>query len=306
VTFDVETPVTVTPVGVAPTLAITETATDSPAGSARRTRPSVGLWLAVAWLVVVILAAVFAELLPLADPLRADPRATAVGPSSEHWFGTDTVGRDLLARVVFGARATLVIAFVSIALAAVAGSVLGFCAGYFRGRTDAGIVMMMDAVLAFPTLVLALALTAFLGASTRNVVIAITIVATPVFGRLVRAQTLSISQRDFVTVARSTGASDGRILFTEIAPNVLPSILAYCLALSALAIVVEGSLSFLGIGVPPPTPTWGSTIASGRRELARASHIVLIPTAIMFISVLALNVLGDKLRIRYESPDARR
>jgi peptide/nickel transport system permease protein len=154
--------------------------------------------------------------------------------------------------------------------------------------------------------VLALALTAFLGASTRNVVIAITIVATPVFGRLVRAQTLSISQRDFVTVARSTGASDGRILFTEIAPNVLPSILAYCLALSALAIVVEGSLSFLGIGVPPPTPTWGSTIASGRRELARASHIVLIPTAIMFISVLALNVLGDKLRIRYESPDARR
>jgi peptide/nickel transport system permease protein len=124
VTFDVETPVTVTPVGVAPTLAITETATDSPAGSARRTRPSVGLWLAVAWLVVVILAAVFAELLPLADPLRADPRATAVGPSSEHWFGTDTVGRDLLARVVFGARATLVIAFVSIALAAVAGSVL--------------------------------------------------------------------------------------------------------------------------------------------------------------------------------------
>jgi peptide/nickel transport system permease protein len=304
--FDLDHPTDTASVVAAP--AVAEPSLGIPGGTIRvrrRTRRA-GLVLVIGWMTVLVLLAVLADVLPIDDPLRADPRAASVGPGWDHWFGTDTLGRDVFARSIHGARATLLIAFCSIALAAVAGSVLGAAAGYFRGRADAGIVIVMDALLAFPTLVFALALTAFLGASQRNVIIAITVVATPVFGRLARAQTLSYSQRDFVTSARSTGASDLRILFTEVAPNVTPSIVAYGLVLSAVAIVVEGSLSFLGLGVPPPTPTWGGMIAAGRGELDGAAHVVLIPTAVMFVTVLSLNVLGDRLRIHLDAPAGRR
>jgi peptide/nickel transport system permease protein len=273
---------------------------DPVVGSRPRRRRPVGLYLTVGWLVLVVLVAVFADLLPLQDPLRADPRDASSGPSGEHWFGTDTLGRDLLARTAFGGRVTMLVAFASVGLAGVFGSLLGFVSGYYRGRIESVIVSAMDALLAFPTLVFALALTAFLGAGQRNLIIAITVVATPVFGRLVRAQTLTFSEREFVTAARATGARNRRILFTEVAPNVAPSIVAFTLVLSALAIVVEGSLSFLGLGVPPPTATWGSMIAMGRGELKSAAHIVLIPSSAMFLTVLALNVLGDRLRSYFD------
>ena len=146
---------------------------------------------------------------------------------------------------------------------------------------------------------MALALTAFLGASARNVIIAIAIVSVPVFGRLVRAQTLSIAARDYVLAAQSSGASRRRVVATEIAPNVAPAIAAYAVLLAAIAIVVEGSLSFLGLGVPLPTPTWGSIIAAGQGELDEAPHIFGFPVLMIFLTVLALNTIGDHLRARY-------
>lgn len=271
-------------------------ATDRSTTSGRLRSLGLATVLALGWVAAVVVLAALADLLPLPDPLATDPRASAQGPSAAHWFGTDTVGRDVLSRCVFGARVSLLIGFLSAALAAIGGSVLGIVAGYFRGRLEGVLVSAMDAMLAFPSLIFALALTAFLGTSMRNVIIAITVVSIPVFGRVVRAQTLTIGERDFVLAARASGTRDLRILATEIAPNVAPAVVAFTILLAALAIVVEGSLSFLGLGVPLPTPTWGSIIASGQGELDSAPHIFLFPTLLIFVTVLALNTIGNRLQ----------
>jgi len=269
----------------------------------REFAPGFGFWLAAGWIAMFVVVALLADVLPFQDPYAPDPRNTSAGPSAEHWFGTDTIGRDLLARAVFGARISLVVAFASSALAALLGSLFGFVAGYFRGRTEQLVMGAMDVMLAFPALVFALALTAFLGPSTRNVIAAITVIAVPVFARLVRAQTLSYSEREFVLASRAAGATHRRTLLTEIAPNVAPSILAFGLVLAALAILIEGGLSFLGLGVPLPTPTWGSIIASGQGELDTAPHISLITGGLIFLTVLALNTAGERLRAHFDSQE---
>jgi len=267
----------------------------------REFTPGAGFWLAVGWIAVFVLVAVFADLLPFKDPYDPDPRNTAASPSSEHWFGTDTIGRDLLARAAYGARVSLLVAFLSSTFAVIIGSLFGFVAGYFRGRTEGLVMGAVDVLLAFPALVFALALTAFLGPSTRNVILAITVIAVPIFARLVRAQTLSYAEREFVLASRATGATEPRTLLTEIAPNVAPSILAFALVLAALAILIEATLSFLGLGVPLPTPTWGSIISSGQGELDTAPHISLITGGLIFVTVLALNTAGERLRAHFDS-----
>ena len=266
---------------------------------ARHRRMPLAVVLALTVLAVLVLLAILAPWLPIDDPLRANPRAKSLGPSSDHWFGTDTIGRDVFSRSIYGARISLTIGLLASLLGAVLGSALGFAAGFLRGKTDSVVVSVMDAMLAFPSLVLALALTAFLGASARNVILAIGIVATPVFGRLVRAQTLSIAERDYVLAARSTGASRRRILSVDIAPNVLPAVAAYAVLIAAIAIVVEGSLSFLGLGVPLPTPTWGSIVAGGQGELDSAPHIFFFPVLMIFVTVFSLNAVGEFLRTRF-------
>jgi len=282
--------------------------TDEPIGGGRLRdfTPGAGFWLALVWLAAFVVVALFADLLPFQDPYAPDPRNTSAPPSADHWFGTDTIGRDLLARAGFGARVSLIVAFMSSVLAAVVGSLLGFAAGHFRGRTEGLVMGAMDVLLAFPAVVFALALTAFLGPSTRNVIIAITFISVPIFARLVRAQTLSYSKREFVLASRATGATEPRTLLTEIAPNVTPSILAYALVLAALAILLEGVLSFLGLGVPLPTPTWGSIISEGQRELDTAPHISLITGGLIFVTVLALNTCGERLRAHFEGRGERR
>ncbi len=272
----------------------------------REFTPGLGFWVATGWVVFLILIALFVEVLPFQDPLAPDPRNTNAGPSLDHWFGTDTIGRDLLARVAYGTRISLIVAFVSSVVAATIGSLFGFIAGYVRGRTERVVMSTMDVMLAFPTLIFALALVAFLGASTRNVIIAIAVIAVPVFARLVRAQTLTLSEREFVIASRAAGATDRRTLLSEIAPNVFPSILAFALVLAALAIVIEGGLSFLGLGVPLPTPAWGNIISSGQKELEKAPHISLIPAALMFLTVLALNTAGERLRVHFDGQDSTR
>jgi peptide/nickel transport system permease protein len=272
----------------------------------REFTPGPAFWVAVGWIVFLILVALFVNLLPFQDPLAPDPRNSGAGPSLDHWFGTDTLGRDLLARVAYGTRISLLVAFVSSVIAAAIGSMFGFIAGYARGRTERVVMSAMDVLLAFPTLIFALALVAFLGASTRNVIIAIAVIAVPVFARLVRAQTLTYSEREFVIASRATGASDRRTLLTEVAPNVVPSILAFALVLAALAIVIEGGLSFLGLGVPLPTPAWGNIISSGQKDLDTAPHISLIPAVFMFLTVLALNTAGERLRVHFDGQDSAR
>jgi peptide/nickel transport system permease protein len=272
----------------------------------REFAPGLGFWVATGWVVFLILIALFVDVLPFQDPLAPDPRNSGAGPSADHWFGTDTLGRDLLARVAYGTRISLIVAFVSSVVAATLGSLFGFLAGYVRGRTERVVMSTMDVMLAFPTLIFALALVAFLGASTRNVIIAIAVIAVPVFARLVRAQTLTYSEREFVVASRATGATDRRTLITEIAPNVVPSILAFALVLAALAIVIEGGLSFLGLGVPLPTPAWGNIISSGQQELDDAPHISLIPAVLMFLTVLALNTAGERLRVHFDGQDSTR
>ena len=271
-----------------------------PRGAGDGFRPGWQFWTAAGWLAFLVVVTALADVLPLADPLRPDPRSAAAGPSTAHWLGTDPLGRDLLSRIVFGGRVSMLVAFFSVLIAASIGTLLGLVAGSAEGRIGSVIMGVLDIMLAFPALVLALALTAFLGASARDVVIAISFVAIPVFGRLARAQTLTFSKREFVVASHASGATATRTLVTEIVPNVLPPILAFALLFAAVAIAIEGGLSFLGLGVPPPDPSWGGIIAAGQAKLDQAPHVSLIPAGVMFLTVLALHTAGEGVRSHFD------
>lgn len=258
---------------------------------ARRRRP-VLLYLAVAWLAIVILGAVLANVLPIQNPLAIHPAVSYEGPSAAHWFGTDQLGRDLFARTVYGARISLLVGITATALAAVVGAALGLVGGYLQGITDTAVMGLMDVLLAFPGIVIALALTSFLGPSARNVILAIAVLSVPVFARLTRSVALSLSQREFVQIARTLGTPTWRIMVFELGPNVATTVLAFVPVVVAVAILVEGTLSFLGIGVPPPTPTWGTMIAQGESVFATQSYMSLLPAAVMFLTILSLNSVG--------------
>jgi len=281
------------------TLAVVEAAALEGELPARRRR-DLGLFVAAAWIGIAGFGAIFADILPLDDPLAIDGAASRSGPSWDHLLGADQLGRDQLSRIVHGARVSLVVGFVATALAGLVGGTFGVVAGFFRGRVEALTMAIVDIMLSIPALILAITLTAFLGASLRNVIAAIAILAVPAFARMSRAQTLSIAEREFVRAARSLGVRRSRILLFEVTPNIAPSVLAYGLVIVALAIVVEGSLSFLGLGVPPPRPTWGGMISAGQSELNTAAHISLIPASVMFVTILSLNVVGEKLRRRFD------
>lgn len=267
-----------------------------PPATARRARMGVGFWVALAWLAAVLLGALFADLLPLQDPSESDFAAVSAGPSADHLFGTDGLGRDLLSRAVYGARVSLAVGLFAVVLGMAIGGALGLVAGYVRGRTESVITSLADTMLAFPALVLLLGITAVLGQSLRNLIIGLAIVSIPAFIRLTRANTLKFASEEFVLAARTTGARPGRIIVREVLPNVVPPMGAYAFVIIAVVIVAEGSLSFLGLGVPPPTPSWGAMIADGRQVLASAPHVVFVPSLVMFVTVYSFNLLGDRLR----------
>jgi peptide/nickel transport system permease protein len=262
-------------------------------------RPSrVGLLfvLAVAWIVVLALAAIFAGQLPLPSPTDIDMFGKRAAPSAEHWLGNDQLGRDVFSRLIYGARFSLTVGLLAPVIGCVVGGTLGMFAGYYRGRLETFIVGGMDVLLAFPPLVLALAVTAYLGQSVWNLTWIIGVLGIPAFTRVARAVTLSLSEREFVMAARALGATDRRILLREILPNVALPLLAFFLLGVAVTIVVEGALSFLGLGVPPPAPSWGSMIGEGREALDIAPRLAFIPATVMFVTVLAFNIVGDTLR----------
>jgi len=263
----------------------------------RKRRQLGGLFVAsVAWIALVALGAIFADLLPIPSPTDIDMLGKRALPSAEHWLGNDQLGRDELSRLIYGGRISLTVGLLAPVIGVTIGGALGMLAGYFRGRFETFVTGGVDVLLAFPPLVFALAVTAYLGQSILNITLVIGILGIPAFTRVARAVTLSLSEREFVTAARALGATHSRILLRELLPNVALPLVAFFLLGVAVTIVVEGALSFLGLGVPPPAPSWGSMIGEGRESLEIAPWLAFLPAVFMFLTVLAFNVVGDTLR----------
>ena len=265
-----------------------------PAQRGRRLGPL--FWAAIGWVVFVFAAAIFADMLPLPSPTDMDMLARRAPFSAEHWLGTDGHGRDELSRLVYGARVSLVVGLCAPVIGFVLGGGLGLLAGYFRGQFETLVVGSMDVLLAFPPLIFALAVTAFLGQSIMNLTCILGVLSIPAFMRVARAATLTLARREFVIAAQALGATHARILIRELLPNVALPLLAYFLLVVAVIILVEGSLAFLGLGVPPPIPSWGSMIGEGRESLDVAPRLAFIPAIAMFLTVLSFNLVGDTLR----------
>ena len=217
-------------------------------------------------------------------------------PSAEHWFGTDEIGRDIFSRMLVSARVAIVVGFVAVAIGLVIGGVMGVMAGYFGGWIDAVFMRVIDVLLAFPGILLALAVITFLGPGLTNTMIAIGIGGIPGYARLVRGEVLSLLERDFVAAARSLGANHLRVITKHLTPMLLSSLLVYSTAQLARAILAEAGLSYLGLGVQPPNPSWGGMIASGQRFFLSAPFMAIYPGVAIMILVFALNLLGDAFR----------
>jgi peptide/nickel transport system permease protein len=249
----------------------------------------------------ILLAALFAEPLSPHDPYRQDIRHRLTGPfwitgNVDHVLGSDSLGRDILARIIYGARISLLIGASAVAMSGSIGVTLGLLAGYFRGRWDSIIMRLADIQLAVPTMVFALALMAALGPGLRNVIIVLGITGWVVYARVVRGEVLSVREKEFVEGARAVGASHGRILLFHILPNVSASIIVISSLRVAAMILLEATLSFLGLGVQPPTPTWGGMVAEGRDLIYRAWWVSTFPGIAIVIAILGINLLGDWLR----------
>jgi peptide/nickel transport system permease protein len=253
-------------------------------------------WVAIGWIIVIFAVAILADVLPLPSPTDMDMLEKRAPLSSEHWLGTDGLGRDELARLVHGARISLVVGLGAPMIGLVAGGALGLLAGYFRGRFETLVVGSQDVLLAFPPLILALAVTAYLGQSILNLTLILGVLGIPAFMRVARAATLTLARREFVIAAQALGATHARILLRELLPNVVLPLGAFFLLGVAVTIVAEGALSFLGLGVPPPMPSWGSMIGEGRESLDIAPRLAFLPAIAMFLSVLSFNLVGDTLR----------
>jgi peptide/nickel transport system permease protein len=243
-----------------------------------------------------ILLAVFASLISPYDPVATSWTLVRKPPSMLHWFGTDELGRDILSRVIYGTRASMLAGLISIAIAMSIGVPLGLLAGYRGGIVDGLISRITDAMLACPFLILAIALAAFLGPSLGNAMIAIGVSATPVFIRLTRAQVMSVKVEDYVEAARGMGNPPWRIALVHILPNILPALLVQATLSIAAAIIAEAALSFLGLGQQPPAPSWGSMLNAAQRFLTSAPWMAIWPGLAIFLVVLSLNLVGDGLR----------
>ena len=240
--------------------------------------------------------ALFAPLLAPYDPFATEVRSRLQPPSAAHWLGTDQIGRDILSRVIYGARVSVVVGILSVLVATVLGTALGIPAGYYGRRVELLTMRGMDILLAYPTVLLAILIVAFFGTSLANVVVAIAITRIPSFARVAHGLTLSIKEKEFVEAARALGTSDLGIGVRHILPNLLAPVIVQATLQVAVSILIEATLGYLGLSVPPPTPTWGSIIQDGRGVLDRAPWIANSAGAMIFLLVIAINLLGDGLR----------
>jgi len=251
--------------------------------------------LGLAMVAAYALVALGVNLLPLRDPLAVSAQRLAA-PSAEFPFGTDPLGRDLFSRVLFGARLSMEVAVLSVAAATLVGGALGLVAGYVGGLLDLAIGRVMDVFFAFPAILLALGIVAALGPDPRNVVIAIAVVYTPIFARVVRAPVLALKARDFVESARAIGATPFRIVARHVLPNLLSTLIVQISLALSWAVLTEGALSFLGLSAQPPAPSWGVMLSEGRQYLEFATHLAIFPGLAIMIAVLGFNLVGDGLR----------
>ncbi len=252
----------------------------------------------VSIIITMIALAILAPVLPMADPTPAELKVEdrLLSPSSHHWFGTDNIGQDVFSRVIWGTRVSLMVASLAIFFSLMIGVVLGLTAGYFGGAADYIIAGTIDLFWTFPAFLLALAFAAALGASLANVILAISISYWAGFGRLMRGQALSIRERQFVEASRALGAKNGRIMFTHVLPNCSAPLIVWASIGVADAITIESSLSFLGAGTPPSTPSWGNMLNLGMPFIGEAWWIATFPGIVLLITVLGFNLLGDGLR----------
>ncbi len=260
--------------------------------SLRRNRPAI---ISGIILLIIVGLAIFAPWVAPYDPQFIDPSIRLQSPSSEHKFGTDDFGRDVMSRVIYGTRASLPIGIGVTVLAALIGSALGLISGYYN-RLDSPIMRVMDGLMAFPSILLAIAIVAARGPSSENVFVALTVVYVPIVARLVRGTTLVLRRQQFVESARSIGLRDYVILFRYIFMNSLSPLIVQCTFVIAFAIISEASLSFLGAGVPPETPSWGNMMRDGQKFIQSAWWMAMCPGIALFVTVLSLNLLGDGLR----------
>ena len=287
---------------------MTETAKGTREGKQRKRSQMKEIWrrmrrnkLAMAGLaivVVLILVAIFADQIADYDTqvIRQDVMNRYQGPSAEHWCGTDELGRDIFARLVHGARISLLVGVAAVCVALATGGVLGAIAGYFGGAIDNIIMRIMDVFLSIPILLLAIMIVSALGSSMINLMLAIGLASMPTFARVVRASVLSVKDQEFVEAARAIGAPNAHIIIRHIVPNSLSPIIVQATLRVATAILSTASLSFIGLGIKPPSPEWGAMLASGRGAMRDAPHVVVIPGLVIMITILALNLLGGGLR----------
>ena len=260
-------------------------------------RLGIVFWLSVGWMLFITLGAIFAGALPIADPLDGDLSRKFLRLFEDGTIlGTDPIGRDMLSRMIYGGQTSLLIAYTAPVISLIFGLVLGMSAGYFGGRTDAAVGIFVDSLLAFPNIVAVIAVLFFLGTNLLNMILVLGFFGMVGDIRISRATTLQFREREFVTAARAQGASHLRIMVRELLPNVIIPVLALMLFGMSRVIIIEGALAFLGVGLGPPAPSWGKMVADGFADLAFRPHVTFVPAAWMFLTILSLNLIGDRLR----------
>ena len=266
----------------------------------RKKRIKITTVFSVIILAIALLAALFPSLLATHDPLALDMVNKLQGPTSAHILGTDELGRDLWSRIVYGARVSMSVGLGSATLAMILGVPLGLIAGFKGGIVDSIIMRVMDAFMSFPSIMLAMLLMTIFDASTMTLILTIAIVSFPAYGRIVRGSVLSIKERDYIEAARAFGAKPGYLMFRAILPNCMSGIIVQFSLFTASAILIEASLSFLGLGIKPPDPAWGSMLSYAKQYIDQSSTYIFVPAITIFLVVLAINLLGDELRERLD------
>lgn len=251
---------------------------------------------AVAVVLLLVFAAVFAPKLATHQPNRQDFRAVLKPPSHDHYLGTDEIGRDIYSRVIYGARVSVTVGVLSVALGGLVGITVGLLAGFYGGALDGVLMRLIDVLLAFPGILLAILLATALGAGLGPVIIAVAAYSVPTFARVMRGSVLAVRSREFVEAARAAGAGGARVMVRHVFLNSFAPVLVYATLLMGGAILTAAALSFLGVGVAPPTPEWGAMISTARTYMRQAPHVILGPGVAIFLTILAFNVLGDALR----------
>jgi peptide/nickel transport system permease protein len=262
----------------------------------RRFARNRGAVFGLAVFLAIVFMALFAPALAPYDPLAQGVGPTNQGPTWAHWAGTDSFGRDMLSRIIYGARIALAVGIVSVVIALVIGVALGLAAGYYGGWADVVIMRVMDGLFAFPIIILAIAMMAVMGFGVKNVIIAVAVGFIAPFARVTRADVLAVKEEPYIEAARLGGVSSLAIIARHVLPNVTAPIIVQAALRVSGAIITEAGLSFLGLGPPPPTPVWGSMIAEGRNFIVMAPHISTIPGVALMVTIVGLNLLGDGLR----------